>query len=344
MPREEREKRAQALHRSGRAVRLRGQLPVAALRRHEAAHRDRPHARVRSGNPADGRAVRRARRADPQPDAERAARHLGAHAEDRDLRDPRRAGGRLPRRPRVRDVGAAGPHQGDRRHQVRQARRTSSAPRPSSRRSTRSGTWCARRRSRRRRSGRHEDVHAAICRCCCSRSPGRRSRGSSSSRRRALPPLTSVIAAWVELMQSGELITNGASSLYRAAAGLGLSIVVGTILGIVMAWWRAGQRAPEPDRRGVLPDAEVGADPGDGDLARLRRRLEDPADLPRLHAAGHASARSTARGRATRRWCGRRAAWGRTACACCGTWCCRARCRSCSTASAPRSRSRSSCW
>jgi NitT/TauT family transport system permease protein len=54
----------------------------------------------------------------------------------------------------------------------------------------------------------------------------------------ALPPLTSVIASWFELMQSGELITNGASSLYRAAAGLGLSIVIGTILGIVMAWWR----------------------------------------------------------------------------------------------------------
>jgi NitT/TauT family transport system permease protein len=54
----------------------------------------------------------------------------------------------------------------------------------------------------------------------------------------ALPPLTSVIASWFELMQSGELITNGASSLYRAAAGLGLSIVIGTVLGIVMAWWR----------------------------------------------------------------------------------------------------------
>jgi NitT/TauT family transport system permease protein len=54
----------------------------------------------------------------------------------------------------------------------------------------------------------------------------------------ALPPLSSVIAAWVDLIRSGELVTNGASSLYRAAAGLGLSIVVGTILGITMAWWR----------------------------------------------------------------------------------------------------------
>jgi ABC-type nitrate/sulfonate/bicarbonate transport system permease component len=54
----------------------------------------------------------------------------------------------------------------------------------------------------------------------------------------ALPPLTSVIAAWIDLIKSGELVTNGASSLYRAAAGLGLSIVVGTVLGILMAWWR----------------------------------------------------------------------------------------------------------
>jgi NitT/TauT family transport system permease protein len=54
----------------------------------------------------------------------------------------------------------------------------------------------------------------------------------------ALPPLSSVIAAWVDLIKTGELVTNGASSLYRAAAGLGLSVVVGTVLGILMAWWR----------------------------------------------------------------------------------------------------------
>jgi len=54
----------------------------------------------------------------------------------------------------------------------------------------------------------------------------------------ALPPLTSVVAAGIDLVKSGELVTNGASSLYRAAAGLGLSIVIGTVLGILMAWWR----------------------------------------------------------------------------------------------------------
>jgi NitT/TauT family transport system permease protein len=54
----------------------------------------------------------------------------------------------------------------------------------------------------------------------------------------ALPPLSSVVGAWVDLIKSGELVANGASSLYRAGAGLGLSIVVGTVLGILMAWWR----------------------------------------------------------------------------------------------------------
>src|SRR5690348_11175041 len=54
----------------------------------------------------------------------------------------------------------------------------------------------------------------------------------------ALPPLSDVIAAWVDLIKSGELVTNGATSLWRAAAGLGLAIVIGAMLGIAMAWWR----------------------------------------------------------------------------------------------------------
>ena len=54
----------------------------------------------------------------------------------------------------------------------------------------------------------------------------------------ALPPLTSVAAAWIDLMKDGELITNGASSLWRAGAGLLLAIVFGAALGIFMAWWR----------------------------------------------------------------------------------------------------------
>src|SRR5262245_9150148 len=54
----------------------------------------------------------------------------------------------------------------------------------------------------------------------------------------ALPPLSDVVAAGIDMIKDGELVTNGASSLYRAGAGLALAIVVGGALGIAMAWWK----------------------------------------------------------------------------------------------------------
>jgi NitT/TauT family transport system permease protein len=54
----------------------------------------------------------------------------------------------------------------------------------------------------------------------------------------ALPPLSDVVVSWVELLRSGELFTNGAASLYRGGLGLLLAIVVGSGLGIFMAWWK----------------------------------------------------------------------------------------------------------
>jgi NitT/TauT family transport system permease protein len=54
----------------------------------------------------------------------------------------------------------------------------------------------------------------------------------------ALPPLSEVVAAGIDMIKDGELVTNGASSLYRAGAGLALAIVVGGALGIAMAWWK----------------------------------------------------------------------------------------------------------
>jgi len=54
----------------------------------------------------------------------------------------------------------------------------------------------------------------------------------------ALPPLSDVVKAWIELWKDGELVTNGAASLWRGGAGLTLAIVVGAALGIVMAWWK----------------------------------------------------------------------------------------------------------
>jgi NitT/TauT family transport system permease protein len=54
----------------------------------------------------------------------------------------------------------------------------------------------------------------------------------------ALPPLSDVVMSWFDMLKDGELVSNGASSLYRAFAGLALAIVVGGALGIVMAWWK----------------------------------------------------------------------------------------------------------
>lgn len=55
----------------------------------------------------------------------------------------------------------------------------------------------------------------------------------------ALPPLSQVMASWWSMVVSGELLTNGAASIYRAVAGLGIAVVVGIALGIAMAWWRS---------------------------------------------------------------------------------------------------------
>ena len=54
----------------------------------------------------------------------------------------------------------------------------------------------------------------------------------------ALPPLSNVAVAWVDLVRDGELTGNGGASLYRGGAGLALAIVVGGGLGMAMARWR----------------------------------------------------------------------------------------------------------
>jgi len=54
----------------------------------------------------------------------------------------------------------------------------------------------------------------------------------------ALPPLSDVVAAWIDMIKNGDLISNGIASFYRGVSGLVLSIVIGAVLGIVMAWWK----------------------------------------------------------------------------------------------------------
>lgn len=53
-----------------------------------------------------------------------------------------------------------------------------------------------------------------------------------------LPSLSDVLRAGWTLLREGDFWVNGAASLYRGGAGLALAIVVGAVLGILMAWWR----------------------------------------------------------------------------------------------------------
>ena len=80
VPRAERERAGARAARTGRPDRLRGPLPGAAVGRHAAARRDRPRADQPPARDADGRALRRARRADAPEDAGAAAGPVGAHA------------------------------------------------------------------------------------------------------------------------------------------------------------------------------------------------------------------------------------------------------------------------
>ena len=61
-----------------------------------------------------------------------------------------------------------------------------------------------------------------------------------------LPSLSGVLGLWWRLLRDGDLFTHGGASLLRAGAGLALSVVVGTALGILMSWSRPLRRALQP--------------------------------------------------------------------------------------------------
>jgi ABC-type nitrate/sulfonate/bicarbonate transport system permease component len=54
----------------------------------------------------------------------------------------------------------------------------------------------------------------------------------------ALPPLSRVAAAWLDLLRDGDLVDNGLTSIYRGGIGLLLAVIVGGGLGVAMASWR----------------------------------------------------------------------------------------------------------
>lgn len=53
-----------------------------------------------------------------------------------------------------------------------------------------------------------------------------------------MPPLSQVLKAWWEMLQSGELLKHVDASVIRAGIGFGLAIVLGVPLGGAIAWYR----------------------------------------------------------------------------------------------------------
>jgi ABC-type nitrate/sulfonate/bicarbonate transport system permease component len=54
-----------------------------------------------------------------------------------------------------------------------------------------------------------------------------------------LPAPSAVAVSWFQLLEEGDLVTNGLDSLFRLVAGLALAIFLGGAIGIAMAWWRS---------------------------------------------------------------------------------------------------------
>ena len=92
------------------------QISLAIVGRHAAARLDRPRAVVRSGSPADGRAVRRARRDRARHAQPAIAATLGRDRQDGAVRHPFDSGSGVPVDAHRRHVAPPGPHQ--RRHRM----------------------------------------------------------------------------------------------------------------------------------------------------------------------------------------------------------------------------------
>jgi sulfonate transport system permease protein len=69
---------------------------------------------------------------------------------------------------------------------------------------------------------------------------------SGLSHGRLVPPPTKIFAAIVELARSGELARHIITTLMRVAAGFGLGVFAGTLLGAISGYWGLARRLLDP--------------------------------------------------------------------------------------------------
>src|SRR3982074_1651318 len=63
---------------------------------------------------------------------------------------------------------------------------------------------------------------------------------------RLVPPPTKVFATVMELARSGELARHITATLTRVAAGFGLGVIAGTVLGAISGYWGVARRLLDP--------------------------------------------------------------------------------------------------
>jgi hypothetical protein len=95
----------------------------------------------------------------------------------------------------------------------------------------------------------------------------------------ALPPLDMVATAWLNLAESGDLWSNGVASISRGAAGLGLAIACGSVIGVLMASY-----LPQVRRRDHPAEAEVIGFGGSGRNYAQQRQHQGRRDPDETHA------------------------------------------------------------
>ena len=301
----ERVRRASAreLLQKRRPRRLRGQVPVAALRRHAAARLDLPRADPRAEDAAARRAVRRARRLHARGAVVHPARPVGGAALQRHPGHARPARGGVPRRHRVRDEQAARAASSCGARSTCRGRATSRSPTPSAftdivhelrehigaiRKALTAAHGSGMQAAPRRRAlGAAGSLLGDRC-SCCGRSSCRvlQASPSSSSRARAR------IVAAAGRVHAASSPAHAWRTFWATMVGFGSAIVVGVLLGFLIGSSRLAYAAVYPLMVGfnALPKAAfvpilvvwfgIGVGPGDPhrvpDLASSRSWSTSP--------------------------------------------------------------------